>query len=845
MKLKRNVNGTGLVIIINFLIVIFLSFFLYSCENALMEAVEKDIFSGTVSNPVIEPFGGISVDTLSVTISCSTEGSHIRYTIDGSDPSSTHGIIYSGSFDIDSGAVTVKAIAYKEAWTPSKIISADFEITGKVGSPVFSKTPGAYTSSVDVELSSSTATAIIHYTTDGSDPSRVAGILYSGTPVTVSSDTTIKAIAYVVAWESSSDSDISSGFFEITGMVTDPTISPSPGYYTNGISVTLSCSTAGATIRYTTNGANPTRSSGTVYSSPFSVSSAQTVKAIAYIPAWESSSDSGISSNSYTITGNCSSPSFSVSSGYYDTARSVTLSCSTGGAIIKYTTNGTTPGRSVGTTYSSAISISNTTTLKAIAYVPAWQTSSDSTAERTYTISGSYDHTKIFGGSDIEIVVSSVRDSSDNAYLTGVFQGTVNFGADFGTTDTKTALGSTDVFVTRINSDGTYGWTRRLGGPCSVYDMAIDSSNNIYVTGTFSGTVNFRADFGGTDNKTYAGGSGDIFITKITSSGSYGWTKRFGGNNNDLEPRIAIDPSNNIFLEGEFFGTINNQADFGGTDNKTSTGLTDVFVTKISSTLTYQWTKIFGGTGYERSRGITSNSSGDVIAAGHFLGTVDFGTDFSISRPEVSQGEYDIFLVRITPTNALYVRSIGGTGTEEVKRLRTVGNFIYLTGKFEDTVNFKADFAGTDSKTSAGGDDAFLTKFSSSLGYAWTRRIGSVDDDMGMDVTADSVGNIYFTGSFANTTNFAADFGGTDNKTSAGFNNAFITKMTSGGFYEWTRRIGNGNGTAGITTVSFSDRRLMTMCMFSGTLNFAADFGGTENKSSNSDSFDTSLTWID
>ncbi len=840
-EMSKNMKHRRVIIMVVFILTILM----ISCANSLMETIEKDIFAGIVADPVINPFGGIFVDNQSVQISCSTPDAIIRYTLDGSNPSEGHGIVYSGAFSVNAGTVTVKAIAYRDIWTPSQVVSAEFEITGKVGAPIFSKTPGAYTNSVDVELSSSTASAIIHYTLDGSDPSRVAGILYSGNPITVSSDTTIKAIAYVDSWDSSSDSAIISGFFDITGIVSNPGITPSSGYYTTGVTVTLSSTTTGATIRYTTNGANPSRSVGTVYSSPFIINSSGTVKAMAYIPAWEASSDSTISTTTYTITGYCAAPSFSVSSGYYDTARSVTLTCSTGGSVIKYTTNGTTPSRSNGSIYSPAIDISSTTTLRAVAYVPAWQTSSDSSGERTYMISGSYGQTRIIGGSGVDVGLRAVRDSNNNVYIVGYFYGTVNFGADFSTTDNKTAVGSPDAFITRINSDGSYGWTRRLGGPCVAYDIAIDSSNNIYITGTFSGTVNFKADFGGTDSKTYAGGSGDIFITKISQYGNYYWTKRFGGTNNDLEPRIAVDSNGNIFLEGEFFGTINNKADFGGTDNKTATGLTDVFVTKISSTLVYQWTKIFGGTGYERSRGITTNSIGDVILTGNFGGTVDFGTDFGISRTEISKGSYDIFLLKITPTNILTVRSIGGTGTDEAKQIKTVGSYLYLTGLFRDTVNFKADFAGTDSKSSAGEGDAFLTKFSSSLAYQWTRRFGSTDDDQGNDVNADSNGNIYLTGSFRNTTNFASDFGGTDNKISAGSTDAFVTKLASNGTYGWTRSIGNDAAGSGAAVISFSDRRLLLVSLFGGTLNFADDFGSTDNKSSNASTFDVALTWID
>ncbi len=82
------------------------------------------------------------------------------------------------------------------------------------------------------------------------------------------------------------------------GDVAAPTFSPVAGTYSSTQSVTLSTATSGASIRYTTNGVDPTRSSGTVYSSPVSVSATSTIKAIAYKDYW---ADSAVQSAAYVI----------------------------------------------------------------------------------------------------------------------------------------------------------------------------------------------------------------------------------------------------------------------------------------------------------------------------------------------------------------------------------------------------------------------------------------------------------------------------------------------------------------------------------------------------------------
>lgn len=78
----------------------------------------------------------------------------------------------------------------------------------------------------------------------------------------------------------------------------EPTFSPAAGTYYEPQSVTLSCTTTGATIRYTTDGTDPTATTGTVYSGPISVSSTTTIKAIATASG---SDPSSVASATYTI----------------------------------------------------------------------------------------------------------------------------------------------------------------------------------------------------------------------------------------------------------------------------------------------------------------------------------------------------------------------------------------------------------------------------------------------------------------------------------------------------------------------------------------------------------------
>jgi formylglycine-generating enzyme required for sulfatase activity len=291
--------------------------------------------------------------------------------------------VLSGGFNIDAG-VKFKALGYVADYTLHDIIEYNSVIAEAeqrlVATPTFNPAGGTYSTTQNVALSCTTPSATIRYTTNGSDPTETS-TQYSS-PLSVSTTTTIKARAFCSGWTPSS---IVSATYTIapSGTVATPTFNPAGGTYTSAQNVTISCATSGATIRYTTNGSDPTETS-TQYSSPLSVSTTTTIKARAFRNGWTPSS---VATATYTITPSVTvaTPTFNPAGGTYSTTQNVALSCTTPSATIRYTTNGNDPTES-STQYSSPISVSTTTTIKAKAFLSGWTPSSIASA--TYTIGG-------------------------------------------------------------------------------------------------------------------------------------------------------------------------------------------------------------------------------------------------------------------------------------------------------------------------------------------------------------------------------------------------------------------------------------------------------------------------
>ncbi len=158
--------------------------------------------------------------------------------------------------------------------------------------PVISPDGGSFSASQPVTLSSATSSATIYYTVDGSTPTP-ASTQYAG-PITVSSDTTVKAIASAPGYVQSS---VSSATFTFATQTPAPTFSPAAGTYMSAQTVTLSDTDANAKIYFTTDGSAPSASSN-LYSSPIQVSASETIKAIGIDPAL---TNSNVSSAAYVI----------------------------------------------------------------------------------------------------------------------------------------------------------------------------------------------------------------------------------------------------------------------------------------------------------------------------------------------------------------------------------------------------------------------------------------------------------------------------------------------------------------------------------------------------------------
>ena len=247
-----------------------------------------------------------------------------------------------------------------------------------------------------------------------------------------------------------------------------------------------------------------------------------------------------------------------------------------------------------------------------------------------YNTSGVRLWTRQFGTSADEAGMGVATDSSGNIYVTGWTTGDLNG---------NTNQGGYDIFITKYDTNGTSLWTKLLG--TSAIDeglgVAVDHSDNIYVTGY---------TFGNLDGNTNKGGK-DVFLAKFNTSGSKLWTKQFGSSVDDESHGVATDASGNIYITGLTSGNL---------DGNTSQGGEDIFLTKFDASGAKLWTKQYGTSADDAGLGVAVNASGNIYVTGLTAGGLD---------GNVNQGGYDIFLTKFDSSGSRLWTKQYGTSADD------------------------------------------------------------------------------------------------------------------------------------------------------------------------------------
>ncbi|MCK6551185.1 SBBP repeat-containing protein [Myxococcota bacterium] len=396
------------------------------------------------------------------------------------------------------------------------------------------------------------------------------------------------------------------------------------------------------------------------------------------------------------------------------------------------------------------------------------------------------------GSTSADLGYWTATDSRGAVYVAGSFQGTVDFGGG-----NLVSAGGYDAFLAKYDASGAFLWAKRFGSTSTDhgYRVAVDPNDNVILSGTFNGTVNF-----GGGNLVSAGGY-DIFLVKFDTLGTYQWSRRYGSTSTDYGWGLATDSAGNVIASGMYNGTVN----FGG-GNLASAGGYDIYLLKLDAAGTFVWARRFGGTSTDYGYSVAVDASDNILMTGTFNGTVGFG-----GANLVSAGSYEIFVAKFNSAGThQWSNRYGGTSSDYGYSIATDGSNVYVTGIMRGTVSF-----GGASFAMGSYYDSFLLKLNASGVHQWSRQVGrSAYHDYGYGVACDRVGNVVFTGYFRSTASFGA---GT--LTSAGSYDAYLAKLDPAGNQIWAQRFGDASAQYGRGVAIDPANNVVTVGYFAGTVN--------------------------
>jgi hypothetical protein len=305
------------------------------------------------------------------------------------------------------------------------------------------------------------------------------------------------------------------------------------------------------------------------------------------------------------------------------------------------------------------------------------------------TAAGTIAWATYLGGSANDVGRGIAVDDAENVFVTGNTAST-----NFSGRNNTFQGGDMDAFALKI-SLGTLAWATYLGGSGNDfgYGVAIDASNNIFITGSTAST-----NFSGANNVSQGGI--DAFAAKIGGGGTITWATFLGGSKDDIGYGIAVSSASSIFVSGNT-ASVN----FSGANNAYHGGTYDAFATKLYPQGNSAWATYLGGGYDDTARGVRVNSAGVIFVSGQTTSANFSGSNNS------AKGSIDAFAARIDERpgipDLVSSSDTGKTDTDDITNLDNSSTgktleFLVRGTAAEGTVTIYADGIAIGSATAQG-----------------------------------------------------------------------------------------------------------------------------------------------
>ncbi|MFN8359383.1 MAG: choice-of-anchor D domain-containing protein [Candidatus Kapaibacterium sp.] len=409
-----------------------------------------------------------------------------------------------------------------------------------------------------------------------------------------------------------------------------------------------------------------------------------------------------------------------------------------------------------------------------------------------------------FKGNNLDEGRTVALDPAGNIYVAGSYKGSITFGSFTLNASSTTA---TDGFVAKIRQDKTVEWVQPIVSPGNdvVTSLATDNAGNIFATGVFAQ----KAVIGGkTITEINSTALGELFLVKFHSDGSVEWAQNAGSKYDDIGGHLTTDGAGNVYMVGGF----NWDAKFGTTVIPFTEKLrNNMYVAKYHTDGVMEWVKIVEKAGSNSEQGVCTDRNGNIFITGRYEAPIQFG--------KTALYDGNIFLVKFLASGTIdWATNIGGDifGDGRGVAADDDGNII-VAGSFNEKMVF-----GTLQFYSSGSEDVFLAKYRPTGALDWVTHAGGTGRDKVNSIAIDGSGSIYIAGEFQAEAAFdditIKNAGGT-----SGFYDIFHAKYFPNGKIEYAKQAG---GLGADFCSSITSDRLGNIAM-TGTFEYKAKFDTT------------------
>ena len=350
---------------------------------------------------------------------------------------------------------------------------------------------------------------------------------------------------------------------------------------------------------------------------------------------------------------------------------------------------------------------------------------------RKLDASGNFLWAGTLGGSGVEEAFDVALDAAGNVHVVGAFGGTADLDIGPGVQSATSSNTSDDVFILKLDPNGSTIWARWFGGPSNDLgrSIAVDGAGRVLVAGVFGGTMDI--DPGAGTNNVSSVGMEDAFALCLDAAGDHQWGYGWGGSQDDAAWGIAVDAAGNATVTGEFKVTADLDPT-AGTFMGLANGAEDLFVLRLDAMGGFSWAVAMGGSGFERGAGVAMDQTGACIITGDMDSPTDIDPGAGIVVLSGTSFE-DAFVLKLDAGGSLAWGFLlqgflnDGLGTA----VDAAGN-VYVCGEYNGTTDMDPS-GSVFNLTALPGPNGFVASYTDAGTFRYAFRCGSITNDVALN----------------------------------------------------------------------------------------------------------------